>query len=296
MLLPRRRAAFTLIELLVVIAIIAILIGLLLPAVQKVREAAAKLQSGNNLKQLALGMTMADTTNGSLPPVYHDNGAPIIPGYAGWGSAFFYVLPYVEQDNLYRIGLSGTITNQFASNTPGIPEPVHNYVKLFTAPADETASQQFLFGPYWSLGSYVHNYRVFASPTGDDRSGNNQPRKLSTIKDGTSNTMMLAERRAACQGGGTLVMHGDWSMPYYCPTFGYRVNAMDTGNVQSLPPESQPTDTTCTYGRPTAFYSGGVSQVAMCDGSVRTVNGSISVPTWQAALTPQGREILGVDW
>ena len=189
---PRRCSGFTLIELLVVLAIIALLIGLLLPAVQKVREAAARIKCSNNLHQqiLALHGNVGDW--GCFPSAYQADG--FNPGW-GWGAA---ILPYLEQQNLYNAaGVANTLFGNGAN--PALPTVwTQTPLSIYRCPSDP--------GPDINPYRYNHatsNYRAVAGPgdlgvfTPDTDYGGvmfqNSHVKMSDITDGTSNTLVIGE-------------------------------------------------------------------------------------------------------
>jgi prepilin-type N-terminal cleavage/methylation domain-containing protein len=184
-LLSRKRSGFTLIELLVVIAIIAILIGLLLPAVQKVRAAAARSQSQNNLKQLGLAFHSHNDARNGLP-TNGDWGMFATPATATQCSAFYQIMPYVEQDNFYKAVQNGwrspiKVFLDPARGGPGFAEDGNNNNGVVIAGAPASFPQQKAIGP---VSDYAVNWMVM----GDNWTG--VKFSVVTISDGSSNTIL----------------------------------------------------------------------------------------------------------
>jgi prepilin-type N-terminal cleavage/methylation domain-containing protein len=329
----RKRLGFTLVELLVVIAIIAVLIGLLLPAVQKVREAAARTQCLNNIKQIGLALHNYHDANQVLPPLW----GPINPTINA--TLFWFILPYVEQGNVEKL--------QFPA---GWTYTYYHPIKLYWCPSDPGPWQgnggsipnweSSPDGVGWagiSAGDYACNYLVFsnvgAKPPHYDGIGagsaftdlTGKPRIPGSIPDGTSNTVFVAEKYGMCWAEPPILpntynaglsasdgqFHGfrggcAWNAYFeyedgwfsYWPTFG--VIGLDPANPGKIGGpqmfQVQPKyDTGCDYRLAQGIHTGGI-QVLMGDGSARFVSGGVNPVTWYSALTPAGGEVLGSNW
>jgi len=288
----RLRRGFTLIELLVVIAIIAILIGLLLPAVQKVREAAARTQSKNNLKQMSLALHMCNDTVGGLPPI-----CQVFPGTTqnNWGQPgnnggiFYNLMPYIEQGNV--------VNNTWYGPGQSTPRTV---IKTYQAPGDPSLPSNGLGGAgYNGMVTYGANAMVFDANQGYNSWNGSAPggsaKIPGTFQDGTSNTLVFGERFSVCNvsqngprswadtsdGWGSQTGNG-----VYGGSYGWNGGLFDVGKNQN----------NCTaWNNYNAFSIAGIN-VGLGDGSVRTVNSGCSITSWNAAITPAGGEVFDSTW
>jgi prepilin-type processing-associated H-X9-DG protein len=307
-----------LIELLVVIAIIAILIGLLLPAVQKVREAAAKAQCQNNLHQLGVAIHNLYGTNKYFPPMCAPSSNSVIqyaaPPYNGavGFTVFDWMLPYVEQENLYNLANRnvntanpaaagrGTIyaTVVQAYRCPSEPKPAGPYGDGMGSTAQGGQNQ-------WAIGNYSSNYLIFGNP--DSTAGANQREQgaatLNRFRDGTSNTIMFTERYGTCgTSGNPDVAYGNlWSdsnqtwRAVICVNNSSQVPTTAGYTVCNMFQVQPDWITSCDSTRAQSGHTGGIN-VCLGDGSVRFIAATISPTTWAQACDPRDGVPLGNDW
>jgi prepilin-type N-terminal cleavage/methylation domain-containing protein/prepilin-type processing-associated H-X9-DG protein len=328
---PSVRRGFTLIELLVVIAIIGILIGLLLPAVQKVREAAGRMSCTNNLKQIGLALHSYHDAMGSFPPGYIDgntdpNSTPDNDVGPGWGWASF-LLPYLEQQNVYnQIDFSqaiGTGKNTAVSQLP---------LKVFLCPSD-AYQQNFTVWPtgivvahssYVGCNGWIECFNGAGGNPGT--AGNdglpgpsglagvglfyrNSRNRMANVSDGLSNTIVVGERSGdhapatwtgAVPGGRCPAwMAVQPPAPYSAPPSPAYDNAdydealcLAHGNATHLPSADFP------IFDPDTFYSmhtGRGANFLFGDGSVHFLTSGINPANYQALCTIAGGEVPG-DW
>jgi prepilin-type N-terminal cleavage/methylation domain-containing protein len=321
------RRGFTLIELLVVIAIIAVLIGMLLSAIQQARGAAARAQCSNNLKQIALATHSFNDVYQQLPLGHHyysgppaNYGAGDFHTYPGTGSTspdglsltgtwLGHLLPYVEQGNLFNLaqGNLNTVVNGKKISA--------NVIRTFICPSDPShwPGQPKNFNPDGeAITNYMGNIMIYRC---------SQPRNLiSAMPDGTSQTVLIGEAYQNCgeisPAWGGLFIDSGWTValfgfadagywdyhepmytlykPYSAPGYYYAYFWDPT----AIPFQVTPTPATCTEQILSTGHTGAM-EVALGDGSVRSVSGSISAYTWYLACHPDDSGYnpgMGNDW
>ena len=328
--LTRARGAYTLIELLVVIAIIAVLIGLLVPAVQQVRESAARAQCTNNLKQIALAVHSYHGVYKRMPPYF--GIAPAVSGcgqypwcnrrapYGGW---FVHLLPYVEQNTVYNLvaqdcqksGWNEPHCDKYNPSSPGgvVVDQYNGHDYIYQSSTGGGCSGTQYINGIWIERVHQATYAILQCPS-DPTLRNN-----GLVYDWWGSTSYLANYNAWGTGQGGLwtpsvpfarirdgtsntVLFGEGYAD--CDRIGrialyswfYHNFGLDWyQQPNTLMFQDQPLVKDCDNWRAQSGHTGGMN-VCLADGSVRMVNASISQATWTNALLPDDGQVLGSDW
>jgi prepilin-type N-terminal cleavage/methylation domain-containing protein len=302
-----RRRAFTLIELLVVIAIIAILIGLLLPAVQKIREAANRMKCSNNLKQLGLALHNHHDTNGVLPAARQQIANPANTSQVWIHSWTPYTLPYVEQEALFRqyrfdanwddavnAGAGGAIrTSLTVFQCPSAPQGTQRHATRGTT--DYAATTERLWpNPHVSAtqAAFVSNGDPnYIGVLGHGKTDGSGKRRLTDITDGTSNTMMLAE----CAGRNLRFIQGKpatgtWTAgPWANPDSRIHLGGFNPANPSD---PYGPCAVNCINDKEIYSFHTSGAMLCMGDGSVRFLRATVSLDVVLQLLTRDRGEVL----
>jgi len=290
------RSAFTLVELLVTMSIIALLVGLLLPAIQKVRAAAARTEEGNNLRQIGLATVNYDAQARKAPNAFTDLTKQ---------SIHFRLLPFVEEGDVYAL-----VTTLPASNTPFNSGASAYAIKTYISPADNTANNGFDPNTGAGTTSFVANFQVFGNPYGSDNAPANMTAKGSlyqVCEDGTSKTIIWTTRYASA---GTPAMLKLWASDptntnvdtlgifaygNATGTTGYTGNYSSQGKVgvnskftvaikPDLADKSNPSSSNAS-----------TINVALADGSVKLLSDDIDAAVWWKLVTPAQRDAISGD-
>jgi hypothetical protein len=251
-----RRGAVSPVDLLLLVALLLLAFAFLGPAVARVREAAARAQSTNNLKQLGLGMHSFHDSYKAFPPSVGEHANKT-------GTAHFFILPFIEQAALYNRGTDAVWDNSVWSTR----------IAIFSDPRDTTVPPGGLFKSWLATTNYPVNWMVF-------KEGGTT---FQQIPDGTSNTLMFAQRYQMCNGAPTA-----WGYPSlfsWAPVVAYDNQAL----FQTWPPQDE-----CDPTRAQAI--GGVMLIALCDGSVRSLNPRLTALTWANLCDPADGNVLGADF